>query len=67
MSALSRDETGLLHRLAAAAAIEDRDAFGIRRLDPTGIDEYCRLADFAAGREGGHHEEARNISVRPRL
>jgi hypothetical protein len=32
-------------------------ALGIGRLDPAGIDEHRQLADLAAGREGGHHEE----------
>jgi hypothetical protein len=32
-------------------------ALGIGRLDSTGIDEHRQLADFAAGREGGHHVE----------
>jgi hypothetical protein len=47
VSVISLDETGLL-RGASAAATEDRDALGIGRLDPTGIDEYGQLADFAA-------------------
>jgi hypothetical protein len=51
VSALSRDETGLFDRLAAAA-IEDRDALGIGGFDPTGIDEHPQLADFAAGMSG---------------
>jgi hypothetical protein len=48
VSALSRDETGLLDRLAAAA-IEDRDARGMRRLDPAGIDEYGQMAVLQLG------------------
>jgi hypothetical protein len=38
MRQLRRNEAGLLHR-ATAAAKEDRDALGIRRLDPTGMDK----------------------------
>ena len=55
MGQLRRNEAGLFHR-QAAAAIEDRDALSIGRLDPAGIDEHRQLADLAAGREGGHHE-----------
>jgi|688.fasta_scaffold98126_2 hypothetical protein len=46
--ALSRDETGLLDRLAAAA-IEDRDLRGMRRLDPAGIDEYGQMEVLQPG------------------
>jgi hypothetical protein len=45
---LRRNEAGFLDRLAAAA-IEDRDALGIGRLDPTGIDKDRQPADFAWG------------------
>jgi len=48
MRQLSRHQAGLLGRLAAAA-IEDRDAPGIGRLDPTGIDKDRQPADFAWG------------------
>jgi hypothetical protein len=42
-------------------------ALGIGGLNPAGIDEPRQRADFAAGREGGHHEEARDTRVEPRL
>jgi hypothetical protein len=42
-------------------------ALGIGGLDPTGIDEHRQLADFAAAREGSHHEEARDTRDQPRL
>jgi hypothetical protein len=42
-------------------------ALGIGGLDPTGIDEPRQRADFAAAREGSHHEEARNVRDQPRL
>jgi hypothetical protein len=42
-------------------------ALGIMRLDPTGIDIDRQRADVAAGRRGGHHEEARDTRVTPRL
>jgi hypothetical protein len=66
MRQLGRNEAGLLHG-ETAAAIEDDMALGIMRLDPTGIDIDRQLADFAAGRRGSHHEEARDTRVRPRL
>ena len=66
MGQLRRNEAGLLHG-ATAAAIEDHMALGIGGLDPAGIDEPRQRADFAAGREGGHHEEASDTRVEPRL
>lgn len=56
MGQLRRNEARLFDR-QAAATIEDHMALGIGRLDPAGIDEHRQLADLAAGREGGHHEE----------
>ncbi len=56
MGQLRRNEAGLFDR-QAAAAIEDHVTLGIGSLDPAGIHEHRQLADLAAGREGGHHEE----------
>jgi len=55
MGQLRLNEAGLIDG-ATWAAIEDHMALDIGGLDSAGIDEQRQRADFAAGREGGHHE-----------